>query len=275
MIIEKAYAKINLILNVLDKRPDGFHEVDFVMSTLDLYDTVTIQRSDVDCFVVENYHVKMEHNLCYKAWVLLKQLYNLDGCLDVHIDKRIMMSAGMAGGSSDCAAVIRGVNTLFSLNISFDEMAKIGAKLGSDVPFCIYQVPMRAQGRGEVLTPVTLNYEKMYVVVVNPGVELSTKKVYVNHTVNNNHGDIGTFLAGTTFADFNKLLHNDLQDTAINLEPKITEIVDYVNRFGDFKWLVSGSGPTVLFFTNDFIAAKNLSNYCLKKYKDCFVTEMR
>lgn len=267
----RAYAKVNLVLNVLNKRDDGYHEIDFLMATANLYDTLDIKKATtnhVEC--INAPYVKMESNLCYLAWLKLQEMYNLEGCIDIKINKKIPVAAGMAGGSADCAATILAINEMFNLNLSLEEMAEIGATLGSDVPFCIYSTFSRAQGRGEKMTVLNKKLPKFHLVIINPGVALSTPSVFKNHVITNNHGNIDKFLEELTYKDMLKNLHNDLEETAIKLQPSISEIKDYIAKKYDNKVLLSGSGPTILVFCEELDEMYEIYNYAKKKYNKTF-----
>lgn len=264
----RAYAKINLVLNVMNKREDGYHEVDFLMSSVNLYDTIEITKShedNVEC--INAPYVKMETNLCYLAWLKMKELYNLNGHINIIINKNIPVAAGMAGGSSDCAAVIKAINTMFNLQLSYGEMAKIGATLGSDVPFCIYSKFARAQGRGEKITLIDQKLPNFHLVIINPGVPLSTPEVFKNHHISNKHGDINMFLEDLSYDSITCNIHNDLEKTASILQPKIGEIKEYIAQKYDNKMMLSGSGPTVLVFCKEEEEMYEIYHYAKIKYK--------
>lgn len=275
-IEEKAYAKINLILNVLDKRTDGFHEVDFVMGTVGIYDLIKIERSDfdqVEC--VSNNFIKKEKNLAYLAWLLMKEEFNINACISIKIIKNIPISAGMAGGSADAAAVLRAVNKLFDLNCTLDELAMIGAKLGSDVPFCVYQTNSRARGRGEKIELLSGKIPPLFLVVINPNVPLSTVNVYQNHKIGNKHGYIDKLIDAKTTNELIISMYNDLEKTAIELEPRISEIKLYIGQKFDNKMIVSGSGPTVLVLCDTKEHASEVYSFASEKYKLVYQTELR
>lgn len=273
----KAYAKINLVLNVIGKREDGFHEVDFLMTNVDIYDTVELTISETDEVICPKApFIAKEKNLAYKAWLLMKERFNLTGCITITIDKVIPVSAGMAGGSANCAATIKGINQLFKLNLTYQQMADIGAELGSDVPFCIYSHLSRAQGRGEKITLINKQLPKTYMVIINPGVGLSTPKVFKNHVIEETSITVDKAVKNIT--DFNSLcvnVTNDLEKTAMLIEPKIGEIKDYISAEFNNKMLLSGSGPTIIVFCESKKNMFDVYNYGRKKYRNIYYTEMR
>ncbi len=276
MIIENAYAKINLVLNVTNKREDGYHEVDFLMSTVKLHDKIFLEKSDKDEVLCPRApFIKKETNLAYLAYLKMKEKFDLKDNIKITIHKVIPVSAGMAGGSSDAAAVIRGMNKMYNLNLSIEQMAAIGSELGSDVPFCIYSKLARATGRGEKIELLSNKLPKSHVIVVNPGVGLSTPYVYKNHVIEDTNQDISQVLATTTYEEFVASLHNDLEKTAIKLEPKINKMIKHISKQYDNRIMVSGSGPTILIFTKDQEEAKEIYKYARKKFLNTYYTETR
>ncbi len=276
MIIENAYAKINLVLNVTKKREDGYHEVDFLMSTVKLHDKIFLEKAKEDEVVCPRApFIKKETNLAYLAYVKMKEKYQIEDNLKITIHKVIPVSAGMAGGSSDAAAVIRAMNKMYKLNLTYEQMANIGAELGSDVPFCVYSKLARATGRGEKIELLDNKLPQSHVIVVNPGVGLSTPYVYKNHVIEDTNQDINKVLEANTYNEFVSSLHNDLEKTAIKLEPKITKMIKHIQKKYDNRIMVSGSGPTVLIFTKDQEQAQEIYKYARKKFLNTYYTETR
>ncbi len=276
MIIENAYAKINLVLNVVNKREDGYHEVDFLMNSVNLHDKIFLEKADKDDVICPRApFINKETNLAYLAYKLMKEKFSLPDNIRISIHKLIPVSAGMAGGSSDAAAVIRGLNRMYNLELTEAQMAEIGAELGSDVPFCIYSRLARATGRGEKIELINQKLPKAYITVVNPGVALSTPVVYKNHVIENTNKEINAILNASTFEQFVDNLHNDLEVTAKKIEPKIEQMIDYIRQKFDNKILVSGSGPTILIFSETEADAENVYQYAVKKYRNTYYTETR
>ncbi len=266
--IKKAYAKINLVLNVLAKREDGFHEVDFIMSSVDLYDEIIFRRSDVDKVICQG--VAMEDNLAYKALKLLKEEYNIDECFEITINKQIPMAAGMAGGSSDAACVINTINEVCNLKIKRTKRMEFGAHLGSDIPFCILSRPARAQGRGEIITKLKFDASDYHVVVVNPGVELKTADVYNNLVIEEPNDKVENFDVDNLSAS----IHNQMQNTSISLCPEIQTIIDEFATKFDTKAIVSGSGPSVFCVTKDETLINEMYDYFKAKYDYTYKTKI-
>ncbi len=180
MIYEKAPAKINLTLDVLHKRDDGYHEVEMIMTTIDLADRLSFEKIDSNKVEIasENRFVPNDQrNLAYQAATLLKERFNIKQGIRIHLDKNIPVAAGLAGGSSDAAATLRGVNRLYDLRLTNQELQEIGAEIGSDVPFCVMGGTALAKGRGERLTALP-SPPACWVVLAKPNIGVSTKDIY-------------------------------------------------------------------------------------------------
>ncbi len=267
-IEEKAYAKINLVLNVLAKREDGFHEIEFLMNSVNLFDTVLVEKSNQDqVIVVDRDDLSNLDNLAFKALQLLRDEYKFSNKYKITIDKKIPVAAGMAGGSSDAAAVMRAINILEGLQISNEQLSLLGSKVGSDVSYCVYSKLAIAKGRGEQVELVTKKLPKTHILVINPGVELSTPTVYKNHTISNEHGNIKKMLTTNDFDGMCNYLSNDLEVTAKKICPQITELETQLREHTNEKIIVSGSGPTLLVFSEDEAHIEHLKDIFSAKYK--------
>lgn len=257
MIKEKAYAKINLFLNITDKREDGFHDLEMVMASLDFFDIISIKKRDdssiqidTDKFITDN----PQDNLVYKVAKYLQDTYEIEKGATIAIQKNIPMGAGLAGGSADAAATIRGLNKLWSLGLNLKEMAKIGLKFGSDIPFCIYNKLCIARGRGEEL--VFLDQKITYpILLVNPNTHISTKEVFSNVKKENlKEKKISNMTSGIYNKNYELItleLYNYLEEIVFQIEPKVKEIKDQMVRWGIQGSLMSGSGATVFGIDKD------------------------
>ncbi|MGL4589818.1 MAG: 4-(cytidine 5'-diphospho)-2-C-methyl-D-erythritol kinase [Mycoplasmatales bacterium] len=275
-VIEYAYAKVNLVLNVLGKRSDGYHEVDFIMNSLDLYDIVSIEESKFDSVIVDGMpHLSNESNLAFKALKLLKMRYKLTKNYLIKISKKIPIAAGLAGGSADAAAVIRGINRIENLGLTVAEQIKFAANLGSDVPFCIYNKLARATGRGEIISPLSQKLPEATILVINPGIELPTKDVFQNYRVNGKHGSHESFKNAQTFAEFTTALHNDLVRSAFGICPELVELNKYLERHNFKNRLMSGSGATMLVFFETYREALIAKETISQKYPQITICQMR
>lgn len=261
----KAYGKINLGLDVLRKREDGYHEVRMIMQTVGLYDRIDlISREEPGIKVETNlyYLPNNENNLAYKAAKLLMDEFRVRQGLHIKLKKFIPVAAGMAGGSSDAAAVLFGVNKMFGLGLSQQQLMERGVHIGADVPYCVMRGTALSEGIGEVLTPL-LPVPQCQVLIAKPGISVSTKHVYQNLHANEmgaeDHPDIDGMIDGIEQGDIYKvagLLGNVLEKVTIGEHPVIGQIKEELMEQGAIGALMSGSGPTVFgLFVNPKTAA--------------------
>ncbi|KYD27315.1 4-diphosphocytidyl-2-C-methyl-D-erythritol kinase [Geobacillus sp. B4113_201601] len=248
----KAPAKINLSLDVLYKRPDGYHEVKMVMTTIDLADRIELiplPGEDVIRIVSQNRFVPDDcRNLAYQAAKLLKETFSIREGVAISITKHIPVAAGLAGGSSDAAATLRGLNKLWRLGLTTRELAELGATIGSDVAFCVYGGTAVATGRGEIITPIP-SPPPCWVVLAKPPIGVSTAEVYRNleleHVV---HPDVDAMVEAIKRQDYAAICRsvgNVLEEVTLKKYPEVAHIKEQMKRFGADAVLMSGSGPTV------------------------------
>lgn len=257
MLKENAYAKINLFLNVLNKRVDGYHDLEMVMASIDLYDVISFDKSTDNSIVVtsdKDITTKMEDNLVYKIAKYIKDEFNIKNGVKIHIKKNIPISAGLAGGSADAAATLRGLNKLWKLNLSLEALAEIGAKFGSDIPFCIYNKLCIARGRGEEL--VFLDQKlNCPILLVNPNIGISTKDVFnrirQEDLVYKKISNMTAGIYNRNFELFSQELYNSLEKVVFEMEPIVREIKDQLTNWGVHATLMSGSGATVFGISKD------------------------
>lgn len=267
MISEKAPAKINLSLDVIRRRDDGYHELEMVMTMIDLADRV-------DLFAVDHPTIRIEsssgliptdsRNLVYRAAALLKERYRIPYGVSIYIQKNIPVAAGLAGGSSDAAATLRGLNRLWNLGLTLDELARIGAEVGSDVPFCLYGGTALATGRGEKLTPLP-SPPACWVVLAKPFVNVSTKEVYEALDVSQIRRRPRTkeMVQAVKAQDYDKicqLAYNVLEPVTMNMYPEVRLYKQLITRFGADAVLMSGSGPTVFALLRQESRVSRLTN---------------
>lgn len=251
-IVTKAYAKINLGLDVLRRREDGYHEVKMVMQTVDLYDVLLVSKKEEDTITISTQREEIpvnEDNLIYKAIKLMKDLYGFEGGVHVELVKNIPIAAGMAGGSTDAAAAMRAVNELFELNRPVEELEKHAVKIGADVPYCIQGGTVLSEGIGEVLTKLP-NAPQCILLIAKPDIMVSTKYVYENLNLPElkKHPDIDAMVEAIREGDAGKMLEPMDNVLATVTEEKygiIKEIKQTMKRNGAIKAMMSGSGPTV------------------------------
>ncbi len=270
----KAYAKINLGLDVIRKRPDGYHDVCMIMQSLDLHDTIAIQTNPTGSIKIKtnlSYLPNDQGNLVYKAAALFFEATKIKDGLDITLEKNIPVAAGLAGGSSDAAATLKGLNELYQTGLSMDELKKLGVKIGADVPYCLQLGTALSEGIGEVLTPLPAIPECM-ILLVKPDISVSTKYVYENlrltdHTVHPDIAGIQSALEKNDLFTLTKSMDNLLQTVTIKDYPIITDIKRKMLELGAMTSLMSGSGPTVFGIYKNIELAKKAFNY-FKRHKN-------
>ena len=250
-LLVKAPAKINLALDVLHKRSDGYHEVEMIMTTIDLADRVelTLLNQDKIHILSHNRYVPDDQrNLAFQAAQLLKDRFCVKKGVQISIEKTIPVAAGLAGGSSDAAATLRGLNKLWNLGLTLDELAELGSEIGSDVSFCVFGGTALATGRGELITELPAP-PTCWVILAKPFIGVSTAEVYRRLDVNQtNHPDISAMIEAIHNHDYSLVcsnVGNVLEDVTLHLHPEVAQIKEQMKRFGADAVLMSGSGPTV------------------------------
>lgn len=254
----KAYAKINLGLDVLRKREDGYHEVRMIMQTIGIYDKISLNPTNSPTIKVKtnlHYLPTDTNNLVYKAAAYMKEQFQIKDGVYINLEKRIPVAAGMAGGSADAAATLYGMNHLFDLKLSKEELMDIGVKLGADVPYCLLRGTALSEGIGEILTPLP-PFPDCKVLVIKPSINVSTKYVYENLHLDQNiiHPDIDGIILAIKRQDLKgaaSLFTNVLETVTENDYPIIKEIKDTLIEKGAICSLMSGSGPTVFGLFDD------------------------
>lgn len=261
-----AYAKINLSLDILGTLPNGYHEVRMIMQSLQLHDTITLKTSTAQGITMTCSDTSLpvdEHNLAYRAAVLFCNTYGISDGITLHLEKRIPIAAGLAGGSSDAAAVLRGLNEMYGNPATAEELASLGVTLGADVPYCLMLGTALSEGIGERLTvlPAAPN---CYCLLVKPAAGASTKQIYTEYdalvqTTDILHPDTDTLLSALSAGDYKTLvtgLCNVLEPVTMKLVPEIASIKETLQSLGADGVLMSGSGPTVFALFSDFDTAK-------------------
>ena len=254
----KARAKINLGLDVVRRREDGYHEVKMVMQMLQLYDQINIKKIeekgiDVRCNL--SFLPTDERNIAYKAAKVMIDQFDLKQGVQIQIEKHIPVAAGMAGGSTDCAAVLYGMNKLFGLRLSQKRLREIGVKLGADVPYCLMRRTALSEGIGEILTPVT-PLQDCPILIAKPSISVSTRYVYEHLRLDETtrHPDIDGIVTALEQKDLygvTSRLDNVLETVTIPDHPVIAKIQQQMMDSGAVNALMSGSGPTVFGIFDD------------------------
>lgn len=259
----KALAKINLGLDVVRRREDGYHEVRMIMQTIQLYDRLDIKRTQEPGIQIQtnlSFLPVNENNLIYKAAKLLMDEFSITDGVSVKLDKHIPVAAGMAGGSTDAAAMLIGVNRLFSLGLTKRQLMERGVQIGADVPYCIMRGTALAEGIGEALSPLP-PMVKCPVLIAKPSISVSTKFVYQNLKLDDTtiHPDIDRLIddiKAKNLHDIAAHMGNVLETVTIPNYPVIDEIKKHMLSNGAVGAMMSGSGPTVFGLFDDEDTAK-------------------
>lgn len=251
MLYEKAPAKINLTLDVLHKRPDNFHEVEMIMTTVDLADRIWLRPMDNGKIIIKasERHVPNDRkNLAYQAAELLQIECGITKGVEITLEKSIPVAAGLAGGSSDAAATLRGLNRLWNLKLSVEELARLGARIGSDVSFCVHGGTALATGRGELIE-ILPPPPNCWVILAKPAISVSTGDIYGNLNLSAiEHIDTVRMVNALRAGDYDEMcksVGNVLETVTMDLYPQVVILKEQMKRFGADAVLMSGSGPTV------------------------------
>ena len=275
----KSRAKINLSIDVLGKRQDGYHLVEMIMQTIDLYDLIEINEKDNDQITIKSTSDEIPldcNNLVYKAANLIKKTFNINKGVEIHIKKNIPVAAGMAGGSSNAAAVLVGLNKLWNLNLSNQQLEKIGLKLGADVPFCKNGGAVLASGIGEELTPIKGLTKDVCILVCKPDLFVSTKEVYecidskdIDKRPNNKF--LIECLKNEDTRQLAENMFNVLEGVTMDKHPVIQQIKDIMTNNRALGAMMSGSGPTVFGLYENREDAVKCKAILEKQFKQTFV----
>lgn len=261
----QAYGKINLSLDVLRQRADGYHDVRMIMQTVKLHDNIDMQKTlepGIRLTTNLSFLPVNENNLMYRAAKMLIDEFEIREGVSMQLKKVIPVSAGMAGGSTDAASVLYGMNKLFNLKLSTEELMKRGVRLGADIPFCLMRGTALSEGIGEILTPLK-KLPPCPIVLAKPAVSVSTKFVYQNLHVNelpaSAHPDVDSVITALDKQDVRNIaenMGNILESVTCKHYPEILDIKSKMMEFGAVNALMSGSGPTVFGIFDDDKAAK-------------------
>jgi 4-diphosphocytidyl-2-C-methyl-D-erythritol kinase len=272
-----APAKINLTLDVLDKRPDGYHELETVMQTISLGDTIELaDASDIEVISGHPEVPKGPENLAYRAAALVQEHAGIKRGVRITIKKRIPVAAGLAGGSTDAAAVLKGLDKLWSLGLSENELLVLASQLGSDVAFCLHGGTALGKGRGEQLTSLP-PMPKFGVVLVKLPIAVSTKEVYQRYRRDEMQkpttAAMVQALQQCNRQTIMKAMSNMLESVTIPMHPEIAEIKKQMQKAGAQAVLMSGSGPTVFGLTETLHGAEQVAGYMRERKRDVYTAE--
>ncbi|CAG7914894.1 MULTISPECIES: 4-(cytidine 5'-diphospho)-2-C-methyl-D-erythritol kinase [Mammaliicoccus] len=280
MIYETAPAKINLTLDTLYKREDGYHEVEMIMTTIDLNDRLTFEcRDDGEIIIdVEHNFVPSDHrNLAYKAAKLMQDRYNIKKGVKISLEKSIPISAGLAGGSSDAAATFRGLNELWGINESLETLSELASEIGSDISFCIYGKTALCQGRGEKITHLP-KPPSAWVVIAKPDIGVSTPEIYGALDLENKD-EVQTqaclkAIENNDYASMCQSLGNSLEKVTMQLYPEVEKLKNTMSNTGVDAALMSGSGPTIYGFVQKERQAKQVYNALMGCCNDVYIARL-
>ena len=277
--IARSYAKINLTLDVLGRRDNGYHDVEMVMQTVSLFDLLIIDKSNGGIKISTNlgYLPSNEKNIAYKAAAAFFDYTHINGSVRIIIHKNIPVAAGLAGGSGNAAAVLCALDKLYSTQLSLEQLCEIGAKLGADVPYCIMGKTALAQGIGEILTPLP-SAPKMTILMVKPPVNISTAAIYelIDNEVQQKRPDTQAMIKALESKDIHGIadnLCNVMESVTGRLCPVVGGIKKKMMLNGAIGALMSGSGPTVFGIFDDYEKAKASHDSFAYQYKDVFLVE--
>lgn len=273
-----APAKINIGLDVLRRREDGYHEVKMIMQSIRLFDRLTITKSATPGIRLKTnlrFLPVNEDNLVYRSAKMLMDEFGIQDGLDIQLEKRIPVAAGMAGGSTDAASCLLALNDLYELGLSKRQLMKRGVKLGADIPYCVLKGTVLSEGIGEILSTIP-KMPNCYILICKPGIHVSTKFVYTNLVLDENtpHPDIDIMIEAMKRKDLPGLcehLGNVLETVTIPAHPEIESIKKCMLENGALGSLMSGSGPTVFGIYDDLDKAKAAKEKCRALPYRCFV----
>jgi len=277
-MILKAYGKINISLDVVGKREDGYHLLRMLMQTVDIYDELTFKKCEegIQISCNKDFVPTDKRNLVYKAIELFSSTYNIKGGVKVHIVKNIPVEAGMAGGSTDAAAALRAMRDLYKPEVTDKELMTLGVKIGADVPYCILGGTALCEGIGEVITQLKPFNDKI-LVVVKPNFGVSTIEVYKAFALKEVkvHPDTEGLIEAMEKDNLSYVgnnMKNLLETVTIKKHNEIQEIKDFMIKEGSVGSMMSGSGPTVFGFFEDMLTAQRCYEKLKESYKEVFIT---
>lgn len=277
-MIIKCYGKINLSLDVIGKREDGYHLLEMIMQTVDLYDTLTLTKipNGIDISCSKPYLPTNEKNIAYKAAELFINTYSIKGGVKINIEKNIPISAGMAGGSSNAAGVLKGLRTLYNVPASDKDLEKLSLLLGADVPFCINGGTVLCSGIGEKMTPLK-PFNNIPIVIVKPNFGVSTIDVYKSFNLSKVNTHVNTYdliraMNNMDLKGVKNNMRNLLENVTLNKHKILKSIKNDMINNGAIASMMSGSGPTIFGICEDSLSAQRLYDFFKGKFNDVYIT---
>jgi 4-diphosphocytidyl-2-C-methyl-D-erythritol kinase len=274
----KAYAKINISLDVTGRREDGYHLLKMIMQTIDLYDLINVEESISGINITCNrpYVPTDNRNLAYKAANLFMESYDIKSGVNINIRKNIPVAAGLAGGSTDAAAVLKCMRDIFKPSIEDKELMELGVKIGADVPYCIIGGTALCEGIGEIVAPLK-PFKDYILVLVKPNFGVSTKEVYSALDISKiyKHPETDELITAMELGDVgfvSRNMKNILENVTLKKHQSLREIKRDFIKMEAMGTLMSGSGPTIFGFFEDMLKAKSCYDKMKTKYKEVFIT---
>ncbi|MDF2505247.1 4-(cytidine 5'-diphospho)-2-C-methyl-D-erythritol kinase [Clostridium sp.] len=274
----KAYGKINISLDIVGKREDGYHLLKMIMQTIDLYDLIDVNRIEngIELSCDKSYVPNDEKNIAYKAAKLFIDTYNIKDGVSIAINKNIPVAAGLAGGSTDAAAVLKAMRDIFNIDVSDERLMELGLKLGADVPYCILGGTALCEGIGEKITPLKPFKDKI-LILVKPNFGVSTKEVYKSFDIEKafKHPETEKLIEAMESGDLQFIsdnMKNLLENVTSRKHTILKNIKDSMNRYGALGSMMSGSGPTIFAFFEDMLKAQLCFEYMKEKYDEVYIT---
>lgn len=266
-------AKINIGLNILNKRADGYHNIETIVVPIALKDSLEFIPSKNFKFTTSGYKLDIDsqNNICTKTYNILKEKYKLP-ILSFHLHKAIPAGAGLGGGSANAAFLLKAINKYFELSISNSELKNIAANLGSDCPFFIDNIPCIATSKGEILEPITLNLTNCKLIIIHPKIHINTAWAYKNSKQQNKKNNLKEIVKNEPLTNWKKYIVNDFEETVFNFYPEIKEIKNKLYENGAIYASMTGSGSAVYgIFEKD----KKIEKFILPKnalrFESCFL----
>ncbi|WP_291632721.1 4-(cytidine 5'-diphospho)-2-C-methyl-D-erythritol kinase [Clostridium sp.] len=277
-MLVKAYGKINISLDIVGKREDGYHLLKMIMQNVDLYDSMSFEKCNKGINISCNkpYIPTDEKNLVYKAAKLFMDTYDINEGINIYLKKNIPVAAGMAGGSADAAAVFKTLKHVFRIDVDDNELMNLGVKIGADVPYCIVGGTALCEGIGEIITPLA-PFKNHILVLVKPNFGVSTKEVYKNLDISKifKHPDTETLIKAIEqdkLKDVCSGMKNLLENVTLRKYPALKRIKEDMLKMGAMGAMMSGSGPTIFAFFDDMLKAQRCYDKFKIQYKEVYIT---
>ena len=277
-MLVKAYGKINLSLDVVGKREDGYHLLKMIMQSVDVYDSISFEKCNKGINISCNkpYIPTDDKNLVYKAAKLFMDTYDINEGVNIYIKKNIPVSAGMAGGSTDAAAVFKALREMFKIDVDDNELMNLGVKIGADVPYCIIGGTALCEGIGEIITPLA-PFKNHILVLVKPNFGVSTKEVYKNLDTSKifKHPNTNILIKAMEEENLEDVcgnMKNLLENVTLRKYPVLKRIKEDMIKMGAMGSMMSGSGPTIFAFFDDMLKAQRCYDKFKTQYREVYIT---